>query len=181
MRALRPLRAVDSTYSNLGRPVEVDGRWVFSSFDVEIEWHERPKVHASIAFRDGRWVVTALALTATASCPVITVDHRQWAAGRDFDDLLTIALPIEASSLRFGFTADDGEHHSVGEGDLRAFAQGAELRQKRRWITAEHLERVAAIYRAASRYPAKAVADQFKVSRPTANRWIAQAKQEGLL
>jgi hypothetical protein len=44
-----------------------------------------------------------------------------------------------------------------------------------------HLSEVAEVYRAAERYPTKAVAERFGVPRPTAARWVMTARARGFL
>jgi hypothetical protein len=63
-----------------------------------------------------------------------------------------------------------------------AAAIRAELR-RHSWqrLDDAHLREVAEVYRAVGRHPTKAVAERFGVPRPTAARWVATARERGLL
>lgn len=63
------------------------------------------------------------------------------------------------------------------DADRRAAGRG-----RRREVTPAHLKEVAAVYRAAGpNAPTSAVAKKWKVARPTASRWVARARDAGLL
>lgn len=63
-------------------------------------------------------------------------------------------------------------------------AQQAPLKRRRNRITREHLEAVAAVYRAADASgtpPTRAVQQRFATSHSTAAKWVAAARKQGIL
>ncbi len=83
-------------------------------------------------------------------------------------------------SLFADVRADCADFHR----DTGAEAQVEKFTNRRRRITAEHLEQVAALYRqyaAASKRPTEEVANAFGVPRDTASKWVRRARDAGLL
>jgi hypothetical protein len=68
----------------------------------------------------------------------------------------------------------------TGSGDEPLLA-GAAHRRPRRQMTDELLRDVARVYSAALSKPTLAVMRRFHVSRPTAGRWVMEARRRGLL
>ena len=124
--------------------------------------------------------VTIATATARPRCVFLSIGGEEVTArglrrvpvGRLVRIAVGLAAQVPSGAGVAGFARDDeladAERETVG--------------RARRWrLTDEHLCAVANLYRAAPKGPVVAVADQFGASRATAGRWVAAARNRGLL
>jgi hypothetical protein len=83
-------------------------------------------------------------------------------------------------SERVEFHGDVEFHSSTGSGDELLLIRAAK-QQPRHEMTDEFLGEVAAVYSESETKPTAAVVARFHVSRPTASRWVALARERGFL
>jgi hypothetical protein len=181
---ITPARGTNPTVLADGRTTIVSR---FTATERPPEGHQNIEIEMDIQVDNwGRAGCRALSVRALDDEPVTGKTLRGIPLGR-----LVRAAAAEAASLGVyaGRTSDGGYRFVLPSAEERAeiqetFFEGARLPRRGSPVTEEHLREVAEEYKrvlADGGPPTKTIQMKWHVTRPTASRWVAKARERGFL
>jgi hypothetical protein len=156
-------------FSGTPEPVG-DGTALPPFFTAFLTFENGHAAEIDVVVEDGAPLVDAVRFKRNPSSgPITRDDIRGFPLGAWFSHA------VQAAAWR------PGDEPGQWEFDYRESDEPLPGQRRRRAVTPALLREVSSVYRAASKYPAKAVEEHFDTTPRTASRWIKKAKADGYL
>ncbi len=157
-------------------PYGTEGLYLTTRYAVEVDDPGCPVlVEVHVAVSDGRPECIELHCRPRAGGPPVSSE-----ALRSVPLARYLRQSTALYSVKVTGHGDNELVQATGSGDVPLLIRAAKVRARRQ-MTDELLRAVAEVYTVAESKPVVAVMAEFQVSRPTANRWVALARESGYL